>query len=196
MMQILTHWLRSTFLIAHLFILLPSAHSQTNDISGLAHNDHIHLPVNSELIHTLSQETSGMHQFEGRLLLAGRMEIFWYTWTLDDESEIRMKLEFIPEFEEIDKVPLVLYRDEPVKLPKRIEINDPEKALIQIFGVDLTKSIIKNQHSKTIKGTAEFSVYQTFVECDRRYFQANLRKFNADTAAEHFTYVHKKRCGD
>lgn len=163
----------SVLLIAQCFIFLPSSYSQTQDISEFARADHVQMPANSNLTHSLSQETSGMHQFEGQLVLSGRVELFWYKWTLDDESEIRMKLEFIPDADEYEKIPLALYPEEPFHLPKRIEINLPSEALAQIFGTKTAASVIKNQLNRAIQGTAQFSLYQTFVECDRRYYQAS-----------------------
>ncbi|MCR2746299.1 hypothetical protein [Limnobacter parvus] len=177
-------------------ILLPTTYAQVNDISEFARGDHVYMPLNSDLTHTLSQETSGMHQFEGSLVLTGKVEVFWYTWTLDEESEIRMKLEFIPRTDELEKIPLVLYPHEHFKLAKRLELNTPNEALAQIFGAKTAASIIKNQTSRSIEGIAEFSVYQTFIECDRRYFQATLIKFDAQSTAQDLAYQYKKRCGD
>lgn len=184
------------FLTAQCFLAPPPSYSQIQDISDFAREDYVHMPVTSNLTHTLSQETSGMHQFEGQLVLSGRIEVFWYTWTLDDESEVRMKLEFIPDASEYEKIPLVLYPKEPFKLPRRIEMNSPDEVLTQIFGAKTAASIVKNQVNRSIEGAVQLSLYQTFVECDRRYYQATLEKFTATTGAKELIYKHRKRCGD
>lgn len=196
MMHIPVTWFKRIFLISQCLILLPSGYAQTQDISDFARGDHVHMPVNSNLTHSLSQKTSGMHQFEGQLVLSGRVEVFWYKWALDDESEIRMKLEFVPDPYEFEKIPLVLYPEEPLNLPRRLELNSPNEALAQIFGSKAAASIIKNQLSRSIEGTAQFSRYQTFVECDRRYYQATLVKFTPKSSTKKLNHKYEKRCGD
>lgn len=162
-------------------------------------NDHVHIPTNSGLTKVPNNQTSGMHSFIGSLTLRGEVKAEWYEWRLDDERETRLAIHFYPMPSELDKLPLVLYPTEPLVLPRKIELGfrnqSQEQVLETVFGATQSRKILKSKINQSIRGELTLSGYQTFVECDRRYFLGDVSKFKAQAKPYRAKPIHRASCG-
>lgn len=139
------------------------------------------MPPGSTLVHTINPEDETRHRFVGELELKGQVQAAWYKWVLDDGMEIQLQLQFIPDEAEYSKLPVVQHPQEPVTSPRLIDINvddSNEKELLTLFfGEKLAGEIVQKKLNRSVNGVITFKEYQTLVECDKRFFNADVATF-------------------
>lgn len=157
--------------------------------SALSHAEElrIRIPDSSNMQLYSPDSFNSLVSFTGQVSLQGNLLAVSESKSLDGEQEWVLSLLFQAEASELAQLPTVRFESEPAGHPSNrhfIELNyfqkEPLPATIAaIFGQEAVENLSRQAGSIAKKGQLTLEAFRTGVECDRRYYYANLVSFKA-----------------
>lgn len=135
--------------------------------------------------------TSSVLEFQGRVELHGRLDVYWYEHVIDSESptevltETQLGLDFFPTADSQKKLPSVFIAGEGSWPNMKIRLNNLNhrraEALLLMFGFQEAKKMLRLKQSQSFTGLLRLGTFSTYFECNTRHFDGEPVSFKASS---------------
>jgi len=145
----------------------------------------IRIPDDSSLHLYSPDQSTTLVSFSGEVVLQGKLLLLSYVHSIDEDAEWRVSLRFLPDLHVRNKLPHVRYAGEPDELRGEPWIDldyfqeeQKFRTIEAIFGAEMAAKAGKEVFEVGKQGYLRLKSYRTNVECDHRYYYAEVVSFN------------------